>query len=188
MSCSLAAISLSTSAMCLSVILNLGLRTLLLIFRGQFVLDQFFHCIIGVPAQISNRHLGVFALAANHLGQLLASLFGHGRHGHADQVTHGSGVETQITVTDGFLDFGPHALFPRLHADGAGIEQADVGHLRDGGHVAVVIHLHRIEQTRIGPASADFGQTMSKSLNGLVHFAFHGFFDVSDGHATCLLC
>ena len=46
--------------------LNVGFRTLLVIFRCQFVLDQFFDRVICIAADIADRHLGALAFVAHH--------------------------------------------------------------------------------------------------------------------------
>src|SRR5690606_33205048 len=66
--------------------LNVILRTALVIFRGFFVFDKAFDGLVGIATQIAHSDLGGFAFILDHLGQLLAALFGHGRHWHTDQI------------------------------------------------------------------------------------------------------
>ncbi len=51
-------------------LLDFFLRTALLVFGGQFVLDQLLDAVIGITAQVANRHLGMLALGTHDLGEL----------------------------------------------------------------------------------------------------------------------
>ncbi|MDB5967123.1 MAG: hypothetical protein JWQ72_3623, partial [Polaromonas sp.] len=110
-------------------LLNVVVGAALVVFRCQFVLDQLLDVVVGVPAQVADGHLGMFAFGADHLGELLAALFGHGRHRHADEVTLRRRVQPEIGITYGFLDLGAHAFFPWRNPDGSRIQQGHVGHL-----------------------------------------------------------
>jgi hypothetical protein len=46
--------------------------------------------------------------------------------------------------------------------------------------------LHGVQQRWAGTASANFGQAVAEGRNGLAHFGFGGFLDVSDGHVVLL--
>ena len=154
----------------------------MVVFRNLFVFFQFFDCVIGFAAQIADGNFGVFAFAPDNLGQFLAALLGHHWHGYADQVAHGSRVQTEITLANRFFNLGAHTLFPGLNTNRAGIDQIQVGHLAQGHHGAVVLHLHRVQQCRVGTPGAHFGQGIFEISDGLVHLAFHVAPDVCDRH------
>jgi hypothetical protein len=46
--------------------------------------------------------------------------------------------------------------------------------------------LNGVQQRWAGTACANFGQAVAEGRNGLTHFGFGGFLDVSNGHVVLL--
>ena len=162
--------------------LHFILRTALVVFRRFFVLQQFLQVLVGLAAHAAHGDLGVFAGIAHHLGQLAATLFSQRGHRHTQQVALGRWVQAQVTFANGLLDLRAHALFPGLHSDRARVQQGHVGHLADRHAGAVIVHMHLIQQARVGAAGADLVQLVLEGFDGLAHLAFSGFLDIGNAH------
>jgi hypothetical protein len=96
-------------------------RTALLVFRDRLVLEQAFGMVVRVAAQVAHRDPRVLGGVAHDFRQVAAPLFGQRRHRHAQQVALGRRIEAEVGLADRALDLRAHALFPRLHADRAGV-------------------------------------------------------------------
>jgi hypothetical protein len=86
-------------------------------------LSSFLPCSLPSRRRLRIGHLGILAQALDDLGEILAALLGERGHRHADDLARGGRVQAQVRFADGLLHLGDHRLFPRLHADGARIEQ-----------------------------------------------------------------
>src|SRR5690606_27123262 len=71
--------------------------------------------------------------------------------------------------------------------DGARVEQRQVGHLRQRQHGAVVLHVHGVEQRRVGAPGAHPGQAALERLDRLLHLVIGVLADVGSGHAVSLV-
>jgi hypothetical protein len=97
------------------------------------------------------------------------TIFGQRRGRHADGVALCGRVQAQVGVADRLLDGRGHFLFKRDHADGAGVDQGQVGHLADRGRVAVVLDHDGIQQADVGAAGTDFREVGLEGLDRLGH-------------------
>src|SRR5688572_8403542 len=165
-------------------LLHLVLRATLLVLGYQLVLQQLLQVLIGVAAQVAHRYFGLFALVTHDLGELLAALLGQRRHRHAQQVALRGRVEAEVALANGLLDLGAHALFPRLHADRARVEQRHVGDLADRHRRAVVVDMHLVEDAGVRTPGANLLQLVLQRLDRLRHLRLSGFLDFGDrgGH------
>src|SRR5690606_10641109 len=84
------------SHMTVGQLLDFVLHAALVVLGYFFVLDEFLEGVIGLAAQITNGHLGVFTLTTNDFGEIAAAFFSECRHGHTDIVTHGHGIQAQV--------------------------------------------------------------------------------------------
>src|SRR5438132_6554566 len=163
-------------------LLNLVERTALFVLADLLVLEELLGVLVGVAADVAHRHLAVLAFVADDLGELLAALFGERGHRHAQQVALRRRVEPEVGLADGLLDLRAHALFPGLHADRARVEQRHVGHLADGHHRAVVLHMHLVEDARVGAPGAHLVQLALQCLDRASHLGLGSLPDVRNAH------
>src|SRR5207247_5573444 len=110
---------------------------------------QFLERMIGVAARVAYGNLGIFALVLDHLDQIPAALLGESRHWHPYHVSVRSRIQAKIGLADRLLDCAEHLFLPGRYAEGAGVEEAYVGALRDRHLTAVVIHRAVVEQPRV---------------------------------------
>src|SRR6185312_17004094 len=87
-----------------------------------------------------------------------------------------------VGFTDGLLHLGDHRLFPRLHADGASIEQRQLRHLAQRHRRAVVVDVDLVQHARMGAAGADLLQFGLERLDGAAHLGLGGLLDVGSTH------
>src|SRR5438105_9226152 len=163
-------------------LLQLVERAALFVLGDFLVLHQLLGVFVGVAAHVAHCDLGLFAFVPRHLGELAAAFFGQCRHRHAQQVALRRRVQAEIRFADRLLDLGAHALFPRLDADRAGVEQGDVGDLTDRQRRAVVVDMHLIEDAGVGAPGAQLPELVLQRFDAAPHLCFGALLDVRNAH------
>src|SRR5690606_34925182 len=70
-------------------LLDFILHAALVVLGDFLVLHELFQGIVGLAADVADRHFGVFTFTTHHLGEVATALFGERGHRHADAVSHG---------------------------------------------------------------------------------------------------
>src|SRR3546814_2221950 len=65
------------------------------VFGNFLFLDQLLECLVGFAPQVANRNFRVLALAPGNLGQVAPPFFRKRRHGYANIVAPGYGIEAK---------------------------------------------------------------------------------------------
>src|SRR5574340_1769417 len=111
-------------------LLQLLVRTPLVVLRALLVLQQALQVLVGVAAHVAHRDARGLGFLVHDLDEIAPPLLGEGRHRHADEFARGGRVEAEIGVADRLLDHRHHLLLPRLHGDRGA---APFGHARRSG-------------------------------------------------------
>lgn len=105
------------------------------------LLFQLLELIVGVAAHVAHGDLGVFAVLAGDLDQLLAAFFGQRRNGDADNLAVIDRSEAEVGLQNGLFHSGECAAVPGLNGDCPTVRHGDGGQLTDGGRRAVIVDL-----------------------------------------------
>ena len=103
------------------------------------------------------------------LHDVAAALLGHGRHGHADDLAVGLGIEAEIGGLNRLFNLLEDGRVPGRDEDQLRLGRGDLRHLVDGRVRAVVVHLDLVEHVHAGAAGARGGQVGLEVGDGLVH-------------------
>src|SRR5829696_883906 len=108
--------------------------------------------VLGVPADVADRDLGVLGLAVGDLDELLAALLGQLRERHPDDRAVVRGVDAQVGVADGPFNGVHRALVVGREGQHPSVDDVERGKLVDRRRGAVVVDHDLVEHARVGPS------------------------------------
>src|SRR5690606_34876050 len=150
-------------------LLDLALDAALVVLADCLFLQQLLALLVGVAADVADRHLGGFTLGVDQLAQLAAALFGERGQVDADGGAGGVRRQAEVGGEDRLLDRRDHGLFPGRDGERARIADPYRGDLRERHVRAVVVDPEVVDQRGGRAAGTDLGQVVAQRLDTLRH-------------------
>src|SRR6478672_1366773 len=143
------------------------LRTGYVVLADLAVLLELLERLLGVAADVADRHAAVLGLGLGHLDVVLAALLGQLRQRHADGLAVVGGVHAQVRVPDRLLDGGQRAHVVGRDDDDPRFGGGERRQLLQRRRRTVVVGRQLVEHRRVGPAGADRREVLPRHLDGL---------------------
>src|SRR3569623_2131868 len=160
--------------------LHLVLGATLFVFGYFLVLEQLLEIVVGIAADVADRHYGSFDFVAHHRGEDAAALLCERRQRDANEIAGGRRIESKVGGHDGLFHHLHHVLFPGRDAQGATVDYRDVRYLAKRHLTAVVLDADVIEQAGVGATGTDLGEFVLERADALAHLGVGLILHVAD--------
>src|SRR5215475_5703542 len=132
-------------------------------------LDQLVERVLGVPADVADRHPAVLRLMPRDLDVLPSALLGQLGEDHPDDGAVVRRVHPEVAVADRLLDRAQRRLVERLYHHHPRLRDVERCQLVHGGLGAVVLGSDLAEHGRVGAAGPDGAEVLPGHRDGLLH-------------------
>src|SRR5215469_6220766 len=131
--------------------------------------DQLVQRVLGVPADVADRHPAVLRLVPCDLDVLPPALLGELGEDHPDDDAVVRRVHPEVTIADRLFDRAQRRLVERLHHHHPRFGDVERRQLVDRGLGAVVLGRDLAEHGRVGAAGPDDTELLLGDRDGLFH-------------------
>src|SRR5499427_10508482 len=132
-------------------------------------LDQLVQRVLGIAADVADRHPAVLRLMPRDLDVLPPALLGELGEDHPDDGAVVRRVHPEVAVADRLLDRAQRRLVERLYHHHPRLRDVERRQLVHGGLGAVVLGRDLAEHGRVGAAGPDGAELLLGDRDGLVH-------------------